>query len=128
MKNKDRAIRTPLKTGCELGCSGRASSSCSTCTITRVTPNVPISRGKFVGPVDFDTIQIVLIDFNIILDYLVLSQISLSQEPVPNATNVVSSNSVHGEVYSIQHYVIKFVSDLRQVGGFLPVYSGFLHQ
>jgi hypothetical protein len=23
------------------------------------------------------------------------------------------------EVYSIQHYVIKFVSDLRQVGGFL---------
>jgi hypothetical protein len=31
---------------------------------------------------------------------------------------VVSSNPVHGEVYSIQHYVIK-VSDLRQVGGFL---------
>ena len=24
-----------------------------------------------------------------------------------------------GEVYSIKHYVIKFVSDLRQVGGFL---------
>jgi hypothetical protein len=34
---------------------------------------------------------------------------------------VVSLNSVHGEVYSIQHYVIKFVSDLRQVGGFLMV-------
>jgi hypothetical protein len=33
----------------------------------------------------------------------------------------VSSNPVHGEVYSIQHYVIKFVSDLRQVGGFLRV-------
>ena len=31
----------------------------------------------------------------------------------------VSSNPVHGEVYSIQHYVIKSVSDLRQVGGFL---------
>jgi len=28
---------------------------------------------------------------------------------------------VHGEVYSIQHYVIKFVSDLRQVSGFLRV-------
>ena len=27
----------------------------------------------------------------------------------------------HGEVYSIQHYVIKFVNDLRQVGGFLWV-------
>ena len=26
-----------------------------------------------------------------------------------------------GEVYSIQHYVIKFVSDLRQVKGFLWV-------
>jgi hypothetical protein len=36
-------------------------------------------------------------------------------------TIVVSSNPVHGEVYSIQHYVIKFVSDLRQVGGFLQV-------
>ena len=24
-----------------------------------------------------------------------------------------------GDVYSIQHYVINFVSDLRQVGGFL---------
>jgi hypothetical protein len=33
----------------------------------------------------------------------------------------VSSNPVHGEVYSIQHYVIKLVSDLRQVGGFLRV-------
>ena len=32
----------------------------------------------------------------------------------------MSSNSVHGEVYSIQHYVIKFVSDLRQFGGFSP--------
>jgi len=26
-----------------------------------------------------------------------------------------------GEVCSLQHYVIKFVSDLRQVGGFLRV-------
>ena len=40
---------------------------------------------------------------------------------VPITTKVVSSNLVHDEVYSIQHYVIKFVSDLRQVGGFLLV-------
>jgi hypothetical protein len=33
-------------------------------------------------------------------------------------TKIVSSNPVHVEVYSIQHYVIKFVNDLRQVGGF----------
>ena len=34
---------------------------------------------------------------------------------------IVSSNPAHGEVYSIQNYVIKFLSDLRQVGGFLWV-------
>ena len=34
-------------------------------------------------------------------------------------TTVVSSNHVHGVVYLIQQYVIKFVSDLRQVGGIL---------
>jgi len=36
-------------------------------------------------------------------------------------TKVVRSNPVHGEVYSIQHYVIKFVNDLRLLGGFLRV-------
>ena len=36
-------------------------------------------------------------------------------------TNVVSSNSTHGEMFSIQHYVIYFVSDLGRVGGFLRV-------
>ena len=30
-------------------------------------------------------------------------------------------NPAHGEMYSIQHYVIKFVIDLRQVVGFLRV-------
>ena len=37
-------------------------------------------------------------------------------------TKDLSSNPAHGEVYSIQHYVIKFVSDLRQVGGFLQLF------
>jgi magnesium-transporting ATPase (P-type) len=31
------------------------------------------------------------------------------------------SNPIHGEVYSIQHYVITFVSNLWQDGGFLRV-------
>jgi hypothetical protein len=31
----------------------------------------------------------------------------------------VNSNPAHGEVYSIQVYVIKFVSDLSQIDGFL---------
>ena len=45
--------------------------------------------------------------------------LQLPVQSVPIITKVVSSNPVHGEVYSKQHYVIKFVSDLRQVGGFL---------
>ena len=45
----------------------------------------------------------------------------LPMQSVPITTKVVSSNSVHGEVYSIQHYVIKFVSGFRQVGFFLRV-------
>ena len=35
-------------------------------------------------------------------------------------TDVVSPNPVHGKEYSIQHYVIKFVNDLRQAGCFYP--------
>ena len=31
-------------------------------------------------------------------------------QSVPITTKVVSSNPIHGEVYSIQHYVIKVVS------------------
>jgi aminoglycoside N3'-acetyltransferase len=41
-------------------------------------------------------------------------------QSVPITTNVVGSNSVYGEVYSIQHYVIIFGSDLPQVAGFHP--------
>jgi hypothetical protein len=38
-------------------------------------------------------------------------------QSVPITTKVVSSNPAYGEVYSIQHYVIKFVAD----------FSGLLH-
>jgi hypothetical protein len=34
-------------------------------------------------------------------------------------TKLVTLNPTHGDVYSIQHYVMKFVSDLGLVGGFL---------
>ena len=37
-------------------------------------------------------------------------------------SKVVSSITANGEVYSIQYYVIKVVSDLQQVGGFLRVF------
>ena len=42
-------------------------------------------------------------------------------QPVPITTKVVSLNPIHDKVFSKQHYVIKLVSDLRQVGGFLWV-------
>ena len=47
--------------------------------------------------------------------------LQLPVQSVPITTKVVSSNPVHGEVYAIQHYVIKFVSDLRRIVGILRV-------
>ena len=47
--------------------------------------------------------------------------LQLPVQSVSITTKVVSSNPVHGEVYSIQHYVIKFVSGLRWVGGFIKI-------
>jgi len=40
------------------------------------------------------------------------TKVQLPMQSVPITTKVVSLNPAHGEVYSIQHYVIKFVSDL----------------
>ena len=43
-------------------------------------------------------------------------------QSVPITTKViVSSNPLQGEVYSIQYYVVKFIGEFRQVGGFLQV-------
>jgi len=36
--------------------------------------------------------------------------------------HIVMSNPAHGQVYSMHHYVIKFASDLRQVGGILQMF------
>jgi hypothetical protein len=48
------------------------------------------------------------------------------QLPVPSlpiTTNVLSLNLAHGEVCSIQHYVMKFVGDLRRVSGLRQIKS-----
>ena len=50
-----------------------------------------------------------------------LLDIQLPVQSVSITTTVVSSNPAHCKVYSIQHYVIKFVSYLLQIGGFLWV-------
>ena len=46
-------------------------------------------------------------------DRMVVGLITTYMQSVPLATKIVSLNPVHGEVYLIQHYVIKFVSALR---------------
>ena len=46
-----------------------------------------------------------------------------SMQSVPITATVVSSKSAHGEVYSIDLNMIKFVS-----GVIFSVYSGFLHE
>ena len=46
----------------------------------------------------------------------------IKKNDLPQVTDKLHHmNPANGEVYSIQHYVIKFVSDLQQVGGFLQV-------
>jgi hypothetical protein len=47
--------------------------------------------------------------------------LQLPVQSVPITTKVVNSNLFHVKVYSIQQYVIKFVSDFQQVGCFLRV-------
>ena len=54
-----------------------------------------------------------------------LLDLQLLMEWVPIMPEVVSSNPAHGEMYTVQHYVIKLVSD-KQLGGFSE-YSSFRH-
>ena len=56
----------------------------------------------------------------VVIEWIV--DLQLHMQSVPITTNIVSSNPTHDEVNSIQHYVIKFVSDMRKVGGFLRVF------
>ena len=46
--------------------------------------------------------------------------LQLPVKSLPITTDVMSSNAVHGEMYTILHSVIKFVSYLRQIGVFFP--------
>jgi hypothetical protein len=53
----------------------------------------------------------------------VVIDLQLPLQSVPITTKVVSSNPVHGEMYSIQHYVKKLVSWLATGRWFTPVSS-----
>ena len=52
--------------------------------------------------------------------------LQLPVQSVSITTDVVSSNLDQGELYSMQHYVIKFVSELRSMVFF--GYSGLFNQ
>ena len=52
---------------------------------------------------------------------LLKMDLQLPVQSLPITTKVVSLNPAHDEVYLIQHYVIKFVSDLWHVYGVLLV-------
>jgi hypothetical protein len=49
-------------------------------------------------------------DSSVFQNFMIFTHILLPIQSVPITTNVVSSNHVHGEVYSIQHYVKKLQS------------------
>ena len=55
------------------------------------------------------------------LDRMIVGFITVCNQRLYITAKVVSLNPSHDEVYSVQHYVIKFLSDLRQVSGFLWV-------
>ena len=56
----------------------------------------------------------------VMIDHMVVGFTTLCYQCI-SSLKVVSLNPTHGEVYLIQHHVIKLVSDLWQVGGFLRV-------
>jgi hypothetical protein len=53
---------------------------------------------------------------------MVVQDLQVHVHSVPLTTKVVCSNHAHGEIYSILHYVIKFISDLQQVGDFFRIF------
>ena len=61
--------------------------------------------------------------YHVVRNACVVVGLRLPMQSVPITTNVVGSIIAHGEMYSIQHYVIKFVGNLRKVGVFLCVFQ-----
>jgi hypothetical protein len=51
-------------------------------------------------------------------DRMVVGFTTIPVQSMPITTKVLRLNPTHGEVYLIQHYVIKFVSDLWEISGF----------
>ena len=79
--------------------------------------NTDFLRTLFSLKSDFmEKVSIILPEITIILFFGVIVVVQLPMQSVPITTKVVSTNSAQP-----QHYVIKFVSYLRHVNGFLRV-------
>jgi hypothetical protein len=74
-----------------------------------------VNKLNFVDDDDVDDALYQKNTFGALLVVIVWINNYLCNQLVPITTKVVSLNPVHGKVYSIQHYVIKYVSDLRVV-------------
>jgi hypothetical protein len=59
----------------------------------------------------------IVVPISLELLYILVVDLQLPMQSMPNITDVVSLNPTHGDMYSIQHYVIEFAR-----------YSVFLHQ
>jgi hypothetical protein len=58
----------------------------------------------------------------------VVVEFTFAIQSAPITTKVVSSNPDNGKVYSIQHFVINFISDFRKRSVVFSRYSGFLYK
>ena len=150
---KDWATRTPLKSGGKLRYSWWVSSSCSTSDTHRVTlvrnqvinhewgKNRIVITTKETLPWSFVSLITstwslgtfgsvpTLLEANLYpgrdrrgRDRMV-SGFTTKCALMPITTKVESSNPVHGELYSVQHYVIQFVSTSRWFSPGTPVSS-----
>ena len=81
-------------------------------------------RKKIPQASNFNLIDIALLFLYIAFVVVIVWQLDLLLlvQSVPITTKDVSSNPTHFKVYSIQLYMIKFVSDLQQISGFLQVF------
>ena len=75
----------------------------------RLTMNFSGNKQSFL-PSSQPCVIYILLPGAIVVMIVLLLDLQSPVQSVPITTKVVSSNHAHGEVYSIQHYVIKFAS------------------
>ena len=83
------------------------------------SPGTPVSSTNKTDCYDITEILLKVVLSTITVVIVWQFDLQLTVQSAPIITKIMSSNPAHGQIYSIQHYVMKFVSDLRHVGGIL---------